>query len=186
MEGLDIMDKTYELTVAGCKRNLPICKINDELSIAAFIMFGDVELTKKSAQQLLKKCPDFDIILTAEAKGIPLCYEMAAQANKPYLVARKAIKLYLIDPVEVEVKSITTANVQKLYLSKEDSKLMQGKKVLVVDDVISTGESLAALEKLAAKSQAEVVGKVAVLAEGDAIDRKDIIYLETLPIIKNK
>ena len=179
------MKKTYELEVAGCKRQLPICKINDKMSIAAFIMFGDVEITKKSAKQLLEKCPEFDIILTAEAKGIPLCYEMASQANKPYLVARKAMKLYLIDPVEVQVKSITTANVQKLYLSHEDSKKMQGKRVLIVDDVISTGESVAALEELANKSQGNVVAKAAVLAEGDAIDRKDIIYLETLPIIEN-
>lgn len=179
------MEKTYELEVAGCKRQLPICKINDNMSIAAFIMFGDVEITKNSAKKLLEKCPDFDIILTAEAKGIPLCYEMAAQANKPYLVARKALKLYLIDPVEVEVNSITTAGSQKLYLSKQDSKKMQGKKVLIVDDVISTGESLSALEKLVNKSNGNIVARAAVLAEGNAINRKDIVYLETLPIIKN-
>ena len=145
-------------------------------------MFSDVELTVASAEELLKKCGDFDVILTAESKGIPLAYEMARQSGKPYVVARKSVKLYMSDPVEVTVKSITTVNVQKLYLSKEKAELLSGKRVLLVDDVISTGESLKALEKLTAAVGGEIAGEAAVLAEGDAADRDDIIFLEKLPL----
>ncbi len=179
------MDKTFKMTIAGCERDLPICKVNDNLSIAAFILFGDVEMTKKAAAALLDKCPDFDIILTAEAKGIPLCYEMAAQSAKPYLVARKAMKLYLTDPLKVNVKSITTENEQSLYLSGKDAKSMKGKRILIVDDVISTGESLIALEKIVEAGNGEIVGRAAVLAEGDATERDDIIFLGELPLFKN-
>ncbi len=174
------------MTIAGCNRDLPICRVNDDLSIAAFIMFGDVEVTKNTAKELLQKCPDFDILLTAEAKGIPLCYEMAAQSLKPYLVARKAMKLYLTDPLKVEVKSITTEKLQHLYLSGEDAKSMKGKKILIVDDVISTGESLQALERLVQDSGGEIVSRAAVLAEGDAANRDDIIFLDRLPLFINE
>lgn len=176
------MAETYKMTIAGLERELPRCPLNEKMDIAAFVMFSDVELTVASAEELLKKCGDFDVILTAESKGIPLAYEMARQSGKPYVVARKSVKLYMSDPVEVTVKSITTVNVQKLYLSKEKADLLSGKRVLLVDDVISTGESLKALEKLTAAVGGEIAGEAAVLAEGDAADRDDIIFLEKLPL----
>lgn len=176
------MSEVYNLKVAGCDRQLPICKVDDKLDIAAFIMFGDVELTEKTAEALLKKCPEFDILITAEAKGIPLCYEMARQSRKSYIVARKGEKLYMRNPIHVEVKSITTARLQHLYLSEEDYKLLSGKRVLIVDDVISTGESLIAIEKLVQKAGGEVVARTCVLAEGEASKRHDIIFLEALPL----
>lgn len=172
----------YTLKVAGLTRKLPICPLNDKLDIAAFIMFSDVELTEACAEQLLAKCPGFDVIITAESKGIPLAYEMARQSGKPYVVARKSVKLYMTDPISVNVKSITTAAEQTLYLSKEKAELLRGKKVLIVDDVISTGESLTALEKLTERAEGIISAKSAVLAEGDAADRTDIIFLEKLPL----
>ncbi|MDD6279639.1 MAG: phosphoribosyltransferase family protein [Oscillospiraceae bacterium] len=172
----------YTLKVAGLTRKLPICPLNDKLDIAAFIMFSDVELTEACAEQLLAKCPGFDVIITAESKGIPLAYEMARQSGKPYVVARKSVKLYMTDPISVNVKSITTAAEQTLYLSKEKAELLRGKKVLIVDDVISTGESLTALEKLTERAEGIIAAKSAVLAEGDAADRTDIIFLEKLPL----
>ena len=174
--------KTYTLNVAGLTRELPICPLNDKIDIAAFVMFSDVELTVKCAEELLKKCGDFDVILTAESKGIPIAYEMSRQSGKPYVVARKSIKLYMSEPIEVEVKSITTANVQKLYLAAEKAELLRGKKVLIVDDVISTGESLKALETLTQTAGGNIAAEAAVLAEGDAADRDDIIFLEKLPL----
>ena len=176
------MAGTYKMTIAGLERELPICPLNDKLDIAAFVMFSDVEITVKSAEELLKKCPDFDVIITAESKGIPLAYEMARQSGKPYVVARKSVKLYMTDPISVTVKSITTAAEQVLHLSKEKAELINGKKVLILDDVISTGESLNALEKLTEAAGGIITGKAAVLAEGDAADRDDIIFLEKLPL----
>lgn len=176
------MSKTYELKVAGLTRQLPICPVNDKLDIAAFIMFSDVELTVSCASALLEKCPEFDLIVTAEAKGIPLAYEMARQSGKNYIPARKGPKLYMSEAVIVEDKSITTESVQRLVIDKKDLDLMDGKRILIVDDVISTGGSLHALEALVGKSNATVVGKAAVLAEGDAAERSDIIFLEPLPL----
>ena len=137
----------YTLNVAGLTRELPLCHASDTLDIAAFVMFSDVELTVKCTQELLKKCPEFDIIITAESKGIPLAYEAARQSGKNYIVGRKSVKLYMTDPIAVDVKSITTEKLQTLYLSQEDVARLNGKRVLIVDDVISTGESLTALEK---------------------------------------
>ena len=172
----------YHMNIAGCERDLPICPISDTLSIAGFVMFGDVEVTVAAAKELLKKCPEHDIILTAESKGIPIGYEMAKQGCGKYIVARKGVKAYMTNPVSVEVKSITTAKVQTLILSEEDAEALRDKRVLIVDDVISTGESLLALEALLDKCGAKAVGKAAVLAEGDAADRDDIIFLEKLPL----
>lgn len=176
------MAQTYKMTIAGLERKLTLCPLNDKLDIAAFVMFSDVELTVAAAEELLKKCPDFDVILTAESKGIPLGYEMARQSGKPYVVARKSVKLYMSDPIEVTVKSITTAAEQRLYLSAEKAELIKGRKILVVDDVISTGESLKALEKLVEAAGGDIAAEAAVLAEGDAADRTDIIFLEKLPL----
>ncbi|MBR6618651.1 MAG: adenine phosphoribosyltransferase [Oscillospiraceae bacterium] len=176
------MAEFYTMKIAGLERALRICPINEKLDIAAFIMFSDVEITVESAKALLEKAPEFDVILTAECKGIPLAYEMARQSGKPYVVARKSVKLYMQDVVSVAVKSITTAQEQTLHLDGIKAGLLSGKRVLIVDDVISTGESLIALEKLTAAAGGEIAGKAAVLAEGDAADRDDLIFLEKLPL----
>ena len=173
----------YHMTVAGLERDLPICKVNDSLSIAGFVIFGDQELTVACARDLLKLAPHYDYILTAEAKGIPLAHEMARQhGDAKYILARKAPKLYMRDVFEVNVHSITTAKEQHLYLDGNDAKLMEGKRILIVDDVISTGESLAALEALVEKAGGEICGRMAILAEGDAQQREDLTYLEKLPL----
>ena len=172
----------YEMKIAGLDRKLRICPVNDKLDIAAFIMFSDVEVTVESAKQLLAKCPEFDVIITAECKGIPLAYEMARQSGKNYVVARKSVKLYMTDVVSVKVKSITTANEQMLHLDGEKAALLRGKRVLIVDDVISTGESLKALESLVEQAGGTIAAEAAVLAEGDAAERDDIIFLDPLPL----
>ncbi len=173
---------TYKMTIAGLERELPICKVNDKLDIAGFVIFGDVEITVASAAELLKKCPEFDFIVAPEAKAIPLAHEMARKSGKPYFICRKGAKLYMQSPVSVNVRSITTDKVQTLFLDGLEGEKMRGKKVLVLDDVISTGESLLAVEKLLEQFDVEIVGKAAILAEGDAADRDDIIFLEKLPL----
>ncbi len=171
------------MNIAGCERALPLCPINDELYIGAFVIFGDPELTTACAKELLKKAPDYDYMITAESKGIPLVHEMARLAgNQKYFLARKKPKLYMQSVFEVDVRSITTDGVQKLYLDGADAEIMKGKKILIVDDVISTGESLSALEKLVEKAGGIICGKMTILAEGKACDRDDIIYLEPLPL----
>ncbi len=178
------MSEFYTLHVAGLERKLAICPVNEHLDIAGFIMFSDVELTVACARDLLKKAPEFDVIVTAESKGIPLAYEMARQAGSgmKYIVARKMPKLYMRDPISVDVRSITTAADQKLWLDKNEADYISGKRVLIVDDVISTGESLEALKKLVDYAGGKIVGQAAVLAEGDAAKRDDIIFLEELPL----
>lgn len=173
---------TYKMKIAGLERELPLCKVNDKLDIAAFVIFGDVEITVASATELLKKCPEFDYIVVPEAKGIPLAYEMAKQSKKPYYVCRKGAKLYMKDPVSVHVRSITTDKMQTVFLDGNEGEILRGKRVLIVDDVISTGESLLAVHALLDKFNAHVVGQAAILAEGDAADRDDIIFLEKLPL----
>ncbi len=172
----------YKINIAGCERELDIFELNEQLDIAGFIMFSDVEVTIASAKAILEKAPEFDIILTAECKGIPLAYEMSRQSGKTYVVARKSVKGYMKDVLKVSVKSITTDKVQTLYLDGTKAQILKDKKVLIVDDVISTGESLKALEKLCEEAGAKVAGKAAVLAEGDASKRDDIIFLEPLPL----
>ena len=173
----------YRMNVAGLERDLPICPVNENLYIAGFVIFGDQELTVACARELLERAPEYDYILTAEAKGIPLAHEMARQAgDAKYILARKGPKLYMRDIFSVTVNSITTAKEQKLYLDGADAALMKGKRILIVDDVISTGESLKALEALAEKAGGIICGRMTILAEGDAIDRDDIIYLEPLPL----
>lgn len=177
------MKEFYTIDVAGVKRDLPLCRLTDDLYIGAFVIFGDVEMTEVSARALLEKAPDFDIMVTAESKGIPLAHEMARQSGKnTYILARKAPKLYMKNVIKTEVKSITTAKVQTLYIDQTDVDRMRGKRVLIVDDVISTGESLHALEALVEQSGGEIVGRMAILAEGDAIDRPDITYVQKLPL----
>lgn len=178
------MAETYKMTIAGLERELPLCPISDSLSIGAFIIFGDVELTVAASTDLIKKCPEFDCIITPEAKSIPLAYEMSRQTGKPYYVVRKKEKLYMQNPVSVSVRSITTDAQQTLILDGAEGEKIRNKRVVILDDVISTGESLLAVEKLVAKFDAEVVAKAAVLAEGEAADRTDIVFLEKLPLFK--
>ncbi|MDR2605818.1 MAG: adenine phosphoribosyltransferase [Oscillospiraceae bacterium] len=177
------MKEFYTLTVAGLERNLPICPLNENLYIAGFVIFGDPELTVACAAELLARAPEYDYLITAESKGIPLVHEMARQhGDAKYFVARKHSKLYMRNVFSVEVKSISTSNAQALCLDGADAELIRGKRILIADDVISTGGSLRALEALVTKAGGTVCGKMAILAEGDAIPRTDIVYLEPLPL----
>jgi len=171
------------MEIAGLERSLKLFPVSDDLSIAAFILFGDVEITQAAAAELLKRAPEFDILFTAEAKSIPLIYEMAKQAGmNDYVVARKAPKVYMENLITTDVDSITTVNTQTLCLGQAEADLLAGKRVLIVDDVISTGGSLLSMELLVKKAGGNIVGKMAVLAEGDAMDREDIVALERLPL----
>lgn len=177
------MKKSYTLKVAGLERELPLCPLNDKLCIGAFVIFGDVELTTACARELIKIAPEHDVMITSESKGIPLIFEMARQMGvNRYVLARKMQKLYMSDVFACEVNSITTAKKQTLYLDGNDAEYMRGKRVLIVDDVISTGESLHAIEELVEHAGGEIVGKMAILAEGDAKEREDIKYLQVLPL----
>jgi len=174
---------TYNMTIAGVNRDLPVCKLNDDLAIGAFVIFGDIELTCACAAELLKKAPDFDYMVAPEAKAIPLIHEMARQSGRnTYFLVRKAPKAYMNGVFETEVNSITTKGTQKLYMDGADAAKMNGKRIIIIDDVISTGESLRAVEELVKKAGGNIVGRMAILAEGDAKGRDDIIYLEPLPL----
>ena len=182
---IGVSKMTYSMTVAGLQRDLPICKVADDLYIGAFICFGDAELTVACARDLLKlvENEEYDYLFTAEAKSIPLIHEMARQSGaKKYFIARKGPKAYMPDPIHVEDRSITTAGVQKLYLGRDDADMIRGKRIVLMDDVISTGGSLHAMEELVKLAGGIVVDRIAVLAEGDAQQRKDIQYLAPLPV----
>lgn len=176
------MAEYYTMKIAGLERKLEKFPVSDSLDIAAFIIFGDVELTIAGCKELLSKVPEFDVILTPEAKSIPMAYEMARQSGKPYIIARKGVKVYMRNPLEVEVVSITTQKVQHLYLGETEVEQIKGKRVLIIDDVISTGESLAAVRELVSRAGGVEAAACAFLAEGDAAERDDIIFLEKLPL----
>ena len=177
----------YNIKVAGIERDLPLCPLSDKLYIAAFVLFGDVELTVKCAEELYKLAPEHDVMITAESKGIPLVHEMTRISGKNrYVLARKSVKLYMRDVVACKTKSITTSASQTLYIGGDDAEFLKGKRVLIVDDVISTGGSLLSLENLVKEAGGNIVGKMAILAEGDATKRDDIIYLEKLPLFNEK
>ena len=177
----------YEVDIAGLKRNLKLFSVADDLQIAAFILYGDVEITQHAAKELLARAPEFDIMLTSASKSIPMIYEMARQAGRnEYIVALKSQKVYMGDPLSADLKSITTFQRQQLFIGEDDVAKLKGKRVLIIDDVISTGQSLSAMEKLAEKAGANIVAKMAVLAEGDAYDREDIIVLGKLPLFNGK
>ena len=174
---------TYEMDIAGLKRSLPLCRVTDDLYIGAFVMFGDVELTVHCAAELLKRAPEYDYLIAPEAKAIPLLYEMARQSGaEKYFLARKGAKAYMTGVFGVEVRSITTMHIQKLVIDTADAELIKGKRMLILDDVISTGESLHAMEELVTRAGGIIAGKMAVLAEGDAYNRSDIITLGKLPL----
>ena len=176
----------YRINIAGLERDLPLCPLNDKLYIGAFVLFGDVELTEHSAEALAKLAPEHDVMITAESKGIPLIHAMSRiLGEKRYVLARKSVKLYMKDVVKFEVDSITTAANQTLYLDGDDASFIKGRRVLIVDDVISTGNSLHALESLVTAAGGEIVGRMAIVAEGDAIERGDIITLAPLPLFDN-
>ena len=176
---------TYDIDIAGMKRSLPICRVTDDLYIGAFVIFGDVELTVHCAAELLKRAPDYDYLIAPEAKAIPLLYEMARQSGaEKYFLARKKAKAYMSGIFEVKVQSITTAGEQTLVIDTEEARQMEGKRMLIIDDVISTGESLHAMEVLVEKAGGIVAGRMAVLAEGDAAKRDDIITLAPLPLFR--
>ena len=173
----------YRINIKGLERDLPLCPISDTLNIGAFVLFGDVELTEHCANELCKLAPEHDVMITAESKGIPLICDMARiLGEKRYILARKSVKLYMKDVRKCVTKSITTEKEQVLYIDGEDAEFMKGKRVLIVDDVISTGGSLESLENLVLQSGGEIVGKMTILAEGDAIGRSDITYLAPLPL----
>ncbi len=178
--------KEYIIDIKGLKRKLPLTPLNDKMFIGAFVIFGDVELTEHCARELLKVVPEYDCMIAPEAKSIPLIYEMARQTRSGYLLARKGRKLYMRDPFEVKVRSITTEKEQTLCIDGYDAKAMEGKRVLIIDDVISTGESLAATEELVRRAGGNVVARACILAEGDAADRDDIIYLQKLPLFDSE
>ena len=177
----------YEMNVAGVKRDLPLCPVSDKLMIGAFVIFGDMELTTACAKALVERCPAHDVLITAESKGIPLICEMSRlMNNERYVLARKSPKLYMKNVLKVEVNSITTDHKQTLCLDGDDAEYMKGKRVVIVDDVISTGESLHALEALVERAGGNIVGRMAILAEGEAADRDDIIFLEKLPLFDSE
>ena len=174
---------TYEIDIAGMKRELPLCPVTEDLYIGAFVIFGDVPLTEHCARELLKRAPEYDYLIAPEAKAIPLLYEMARQSGaETYFLARKKAKAYMSGVFEVNVQSITTAGSQTLVIDTADAEKMRGKRMLILDDVISTGESLRAMEILVEKAGGIVAGRMAILAEGDAAKRDDIITLAPLPL----
>ena len=180
-------DLYYPIKVAGLDRKLPLCPLGDKLMIGAFVIFGDPELTTACAKALLARCPEHDVLITAESKGIPLICEMARlNGNERYVLARKSPKLYMRDVLSVVVRSITTDHEQTLCLDGSDAEYMKGRRVVIVDDVISTGESLRALETLVQRAGGEIVGRMAILAEGEATERPDLIYLEKLPLFDSE
>ena len=182
-----MMNTTYHMNIAGLERDLPVCRLSDSLCIAGFVIFGDVELTCACAKALLEKAPEYDYLCAPEAKAIPLIHEMARQSGQnDYLLARKKPKAYMEGVFKTQYTSITTNGIQELYMDGKDAKKMKGKRILILDDVISTGESIAALEKLVTEAGGIVAGRMAVLAEGDAACRRDIIYLEPLPLFNGE
>lgn len=176
------MSEYFNMKIAGLERSLELFPVNENMSIAAFIIFGDVELTVAGCEALSKKLPEFDVIVTPEAKSIPIAYEMARQSGKPYIVARKGMKVYMRNPLDVSVNSITTEKEQHLFLGETEAAMLRGRRVLIVDDVISTGESLAAVRELVVEAGGTEAAACAFLAEGDAAERDDIIFLEKLPL----
>ncbi len=185
MERMKLQVENYKIKLCGLERTLPIIPIDEEMAFASFVVLGDTELISACAPVLAEKIGEVDAIVTAEAKGIALSYEISRILGlKEFVVVRKSVKSYMKDTVSVPVNSITTKGEQRLYLDGIDAEKIKGKKVCILDDVISTGHSLAALEDLAKTAGADVVVKAALLAEGDAADRDDIVFLEKLPLLQ--
>ncbi len=178
-----VLPSTYRLTIAGIERELPVVEVAPGLAIASFVILGDAELVEKTAPELVRRLPSVQYLVSAEAKGIPLAQEMSRLLGlKRYVVARKSVKPYMVNPLVTEVVSITTQKKQTLCFDGKDAALIKGKRVAIVDDVISTGASLEAVEHLVTAAGGIVAARAAILAEGKAADRDDIIFLEKLPI----
>lgn len=174
----------YRIELCGVERSLPIVEVSPGVRIASFDILGDAELVRRAAPELLLKLPAFDILAGVEAKSIPLIYEMARLVGHDrYIVARKTVKPYMNRPVLREaVESITTPGVQHLVLDAESCGRLFNKRVVLVDDVVSTGASLRALESLVVRSGGHVVAKACLLAEGSAAERDDLVFLGHLPL----
>ena len=185
--GASFKDDFYELKVVGLSRKLPKVKIHDELTIASFVMFGDTELVEKSADHLceklftLEKC---DYLVCPEAKAIPLTHACARILGVNYIVIRKSIKGYMSDPISEKVESITTVGEQNLVLDRVDIDKINGRNVAIIEDVVSTGGTIASVEKLLDKVGANVVCRAAVLLEDAGYENPELIYLEKLPIFR--
>ena len=179
-------NKTYTLEICGLTRKLPIIPITPELDIASFVILGDTELVVAVAPELVKRLPPVDVVVTPEAKGIPLAFEVSRLLGMNYIIARKSVKPYMDHPLVDEVFSITTQKKQTLCLDGKDVRTIKGQRVAIVDDVISTGESINAMQRLIEKAGGKVAAKAAILAEGDAVNMKDIIYLQELPLFPNE
>ncbi|HIZ78532.1 MAG TPA: adenine phosphoribosyltransferase [Candidatus Lachnoclostridium stercorigallinarum] len=181
------MEHTYRLQICGTERELPLVPMDEKMAYASFVVIGDTELVELAAVQLAREIPQTDVVMTAEAKGIALAYELSRQLGlKEFIVARKSVKSYMKNTISASVHSITTKGEQHIYLDETDIRKVAGKRVCIVDDVISTGESLRAVEELAEKAGGKVVCRAAILAEGDAAKRKDILFLEELPLFEKK
>lgn len=180
------MDKFYTVDICGREEHLPILPLPSGISIAFFNLHGNVELTEHCAKYLAERVQKYnpDVLITAESKGLQVTHCVARDmGHKFYAVARKSKKLYMQDGIEVQAKTITTGDVQHLYLSAHDVDLIKGKRVAIIDDVISTGAANAALEQLVAMAGGEIVCRAFVLAEGDAKDRQGVEYLATIPLL---
>lgn len=180
------MSKYYEIEIAGVKRKLKKIKINEDISIASFVMLGDTELIEKTAQELYKKIPsDIDILVCPEAKGIPLTHVIANKLGIDYVILRKSVKGYMENPFIASVRSITTKSPQVIVVDGVDAKKLKNKRVCIVDDVVSTGGSLETVEKILLKIGCKIKAKAAVLLEEGGY-QGELIYLKKLPIFKNK
>ncbi len=172
----------YRLELCGLTRELPLVEVAPGLSIASFVILGDTELVTTVAPEIVRRLPKVEALVVAEAKGIPLAHEVSRLLGMNYLVARKSVKPYMEEPLTDEVHSITTQRKQLLCLDGKDAAFLRGKRVALIDDVVSTGESIAALERLVRRAGGQVVAKAAILAEGDAAQRSDLIFLGVLPL----
>lgn len=178
---------TYPVEVAGVKRNLRLFEVAPGLRIAILNILGDTELVQACAKELAKRLKDvdFDLFMTAEAKSIPLAYALSAEMNKPYIVLRKSYKPYMGDAIQTETLSITTGQPQTLILDEKDREVIQGRKVVVLDDVISTGSTLQGMRLILDKTGASVAAEAAIFTEGDRAQWMHIIALGHLPVFKD-
>lgn len=175
----------YNLKVCGLERKLPFVKLDENTAYASFVVISDTELIERAGEDLAEQANGAEIILTIEAKGIALAYEISRKLKmKDFVVVRKSVKPYVKSYLQDAVHSITTEGEQEIFLDESDAAKLKGKRVAIVDDVISKGESLAAAERLVERAGGEVCSRLAILAEGKAADRDDITFLEKLPLFR--
>ena len=179
--------ETYPVEIAGIQRQLHLFRVAPGLRIAVLNILGDTELVQAAAKALALKLEtfDYDVIVTAEAKSIPLAYALSVETKKPYIVLRKTYKPYMGEAIQAETLSITTGQPQSLFLDQKDHALITGKKILAVDDVISTGSTLKGIRAIMDKAGAIVAGEAAIMTEGDLAEWANVISLGHLPLFKN-